>query len=31
MEKTNVCNGKAIMPNFDRVITKELKKEGYYK
>ena len=31
MEKTNVCNGKAIMPNFDRVITKELKKEEYYK
>ncbi len=28
MEKTNVCNGKAIMPNFDRVITKELKRKN---
>ena len=25
--KTNVCNGMAIEPNYDRVITKELKKE----
>jgi len=29
--KTNVCNGMAIMPNFDRVITKELKKDEYDK
>ena len=29
--KTNVCNGMAIEPNYDRVITKELKKEEYYK
>lgn len=29
--KKNVCNGMLIQPNFDRVITKELKKDEYDK